>query len=363
MEDDFLLDEEDFDYEDQDLVNPEDGEDEEDDEEESGDGAAPKDAKEYHGKLTKDEIYLISAYDDITMSAKKNMDRVSTGGGRLFDGYLVDAVRTIVGASPQNTSMKTIEDHVKELFQTQGHNRIPASVYTPDQPLRSSDIDDDFGGMDDNGFNEAYAKEARNQVTRFIKYLADRDLSKDSAVSKKRKLRQIPAFLIFLFASGMYDLILNCDTLPDEYKKQVDSAFRRIQKQKYDIVEALAERYESRGRDKVAERVRKMGLDWFSREPAELRTLSTYSDLGLTYEDIMDYREFRPRFTNASRAITQDLISDMIEVVIEPGKIYEKLKDKTRSDAIADVKKLYQEWSKENPIDSELASKIIWKEI
>lgn len=365
MEDDFLLDEEDFDYEDEDLVSPEEEDEEEESEEESSEeeSGPPKSAEDYDGKLTRDEIYLISAYDDIMMSAKKNTDRVSTGGGRLFDGNLVDAVRIIVGASPKNTSAMTIENFVKELFQTQGHNRIPASVYTPDQPLRGSDLDDDFGGVDDSGFNEAYAKEARNQIARFIKYLAERDLSKDSVVSKKRKLRQIPAFLIFLFASGMYDLILNCETLPQEYKEQVDNAFRRIQKQKYDIVEALAERYESKGRDKVAERVRKMGLDWFSREPAEIRTLASYADLGLTYEDVMDYREFRPRFTNASKTITQDLISDMIEVVIEPGKIYEKLKDKTRSDAIADVKKVYQEWSKENPIDSELASKIIWKDL
>ena len=48
---------------------------------------------------------------------------------------------------------------------------------------------------------------------------------------------------------------------------------------------------------------------------------------------------------------------------VNMGRIYEKLKDKTRTDAISDVKQVYKEWSKENPIDSELASKIIWKDL
>lgn len=366
-EDDFLLDEED-DLESQEYVTPddveegEDGDESESDEEESSDEPQLTE-EDYGGKMTRDEIYLSSAYDDIMTSAKKNLDRVSTGGGRMFDGNIVDAVRTIIGAAPKNTATMTIENFTKEFFQTQGHNRIPASVYVPDQPLRSGDLDDEFGGTDDSGFNEEYAKEARNQIARFVKYLADRDLSKDSITSLRRKQRQLPAFIIFLFSSNMYDLILNCETMPEEYAKQIKTAFERIQKQKYDIVEALAQRYESKGRNEVAARVRKMGLDWFSREPAEIRNLAAYSDLNLTYEDVMDYREFRPRFTNASRTITQDLISDYIEVVLEPGKMYEKLKDKTRSDAIADVKQVYKEWSKDNPMDTELASKIIWKDL
>ena len=76
----------------------------------------------------------------------------------------------------------------------------------------------------------------------------------------------------------------------------------------------------------------------------------------------MTYREFRPRYVNASKNITQELISDMIEVVLVPGKIYEKLKDKTRFDAISDVKQVYKDWSANNAVDSELASKIIWKD-
>ena len=368
-EDDFLLDDEE-DIESQEYVTPEDTDGDEDSdqddldsEDENGSGGPNLTEQDYGGRMTRDEIYLSSAYDDIMVSAKRNLDRVSTGGGRMFDGNIVDAVRTIVGADPKNTATMTIENFTKELFQTQGHNRIPASVYVPDQPLRSGDLDDEFGGTDDAGFNAEYAKEARNQVARFVNYLAERDLSKDSITSFKRKKRQLPAFIIFLFSSNMYDLILNCETMPEEYQRQIKVAFEKIQDQKYKVVEALAQRYDEKGRTEVAARVRKLGLEWFSREPAEIKNLASYADLGLTYEDIMDYREFRPRFTNASKTITQDLISDYIEVVLEPGKTLEKLKDKTRSDAIADVKQVYKEWSKDNPLDTELASKIIWKDL
>lgn len=364
-EDDFLLDDEE-DLEDQEYVTPEEDVDEEGDFESESDEekeSSPQLTEEdYGGKMTKDEIWLSSAYDDI-MAASKKEDRVSMGGGRAFPSNIVDAVRTIIAASPKNTAQMTVENYTKELFQTQGHNRIPASIYAPDQPLRSGDLDDEFGGADDAGFNEAYAKEARAQIARFVKYLSERDLSRDSIVSKRRKQRQLPALIIFLFSSGMYDLILNCETMPPEYAVQIKNAFERIQKQKYVIVEQLAQRYESRGRDKVAERVRKMGIEWFTKEPAEIRSLAAYADLDLDHQDVMDYREFRPRFTNASRTITQDLVSDLIEVVIEPNKLYEKLKDKTRSDAIADVKQVFKEWSKDNPMDSELANKIIWKDL
>ena len=75
------------------------------------------------------------------------------------------------------------------------------------------------------------------------------------------------------------------------------------------------------------------------------------------------YREFRSRFTNISKSITQDVISDLIEVVIdEEAGIYEKLKDKTRAEAIADVKQVYKNWSKDNAAE-DLANKVIWKEI
>ena len=366
-DEDFLLDDEDSDsgY----IVTPadEDAEDEDNDEngsevEEEAKPTRRKKATEddYDNRITHDELVLSSAYDDIR-AASKNPDKISVGG-KMFDQNIIDAVRTVISCSPANTSTHYIDKIALEFFQTQGHNRIPSSVYTPDQPLRGSSIGEEFGGQDDNGFNEQYAKEAREQIARFIKYLADRDLSKDSTVSRKRKLRQLPAFIIFLFSSGMYVLLLNCETLPPEYKTQVNNAFKRIQKQKYDIVEALAKRYEELGRQAIADRVRKMGLTWFDKEPAELTGLKTFKDLELTHEDIMVYREFRPRYVNASKNITQELISDMIEVVLVPGKIYEKLKDKTRFDAISDVKQVYKDWSANNAVDSELASKIIWKD-
>lgn len=367
MYDDFLLDDED-DFESQSYITPEEeeedvDEDEEDglEEEESVGKSKKKTEADYGGKLTNDEIYLSSAYDDIVLSAKKNLTKVNVGA--TFDGNIIDAVRTIIGSAPKNTSVQIVEEYTKSCFDTQGHNRIPASVYTPNQPIRSADLDEKFGGTDDLGFNEEYTKEAREQIARFIEYLASRDLSKDSIISRRRKQRQIPAFIIFLFSSGMYDLIINCPTMPKEYDDQIKRALKVIQQRKYEVVEALAQRYDSRGRTAVAERVRKMGLDWFSREPAKIKTLAYYADLGITQQDVADYREFRPKFTNASSTITQELISDLIEVVIEPGKIYEKLKDRTRSDAIIDVKQVYRDWAEDNADNSELATKVIWKEL
>ena len=106
-----------------------------------------------------------------------------------------------------------------------------------------------------------------------------------------------------------------------------------------------------------------MGLSWFYREPAEVRTAAEYRDLNLTPEDIEIYREFRPKYTNISTALTQDTISDYIEVVVDAKKgIYYKLKDKTRAEAINDVKKLFKEWSlKYQPENSQLADKLIFK--
>jgi hypothetical protein len=146
-EDDFLLDDEE-DLEDQEYVTPEEDVDEEGDFESESDEekeSSPQLTEEdYGGKMTKDEIWLSSAYDDI-MAASKKEDRVSMGGGRAFPSNIVDAVRTIIAASPKNTAQMTVENYTKELFQTQGHNRIPASIYAPDQPLRSGDLDDEFG--------------------------------------------------------------------------------------------------------------------------------------------------------------------------------------------------------------------------
>lgn len=363
MEDDYLLDE-DEDLEGQAFMGPDEDSDISDEEESSSipdielmddeDARLEKvDEAKYEGKMTKDEIWLSSAYDDIVQAGKRNPDNA-----------IEDAATIIVMANPKHTSVNTIGNIVKELFHKQGHSRMVNSLYTPDTPLRGEDVDVDFKDDDDSGFNKKYAQEAREQIARFIEYLATRDLSKDSVISRRRKQRQIPAFIIFIFSSGMYDLIVDCPTMPEEYATQVKEAMRKILKVKYDIVEDLAAKYESMGRDKVADRVRKLQLAWFGKEPAEIRTSAEYSDLDLTYDDVLVYREYRGRFTNTSRAITQDVISDMIEVVIDKDAgVYERLKDKTRSDAISDVKQVYKDWSKENPVDSELATKIIWKDV
>lgn len=319
-----------------------------------GEGLDDKEAKEYEGKMTKDEIWLSSAYDDIVAASKdtKNSNAIE------------DAATIVVMANPKHTSAVTISNVVKDLLNKQGHARMNNSLYTPDTPLRSEDVDIDYKEEDDSGFNKEYAKAARDQIARFIDYLANRDLSKDSVISRRRKQRHIPAFIIFLFSSGMYDLILNCPTLPEEYKTQVDQAFKKIMQAKYDIVEELAKKYEEKGRQKIADRVRKRQLSWFNKEPAEIRSSSEYADLDLTYSDVAIYREYRSKFTNVSKAITQDTISDMIEVVIDKDAgVYERLKDKTRSDAIADVKQVYKDWSKDNQTDTDLASKIIWKDV
>lgn len=305
------------------------------------------------GKLTERELDFILKYDDIKKEGKA-----------AGDNMLLDMLTIIVASNPQHSSQKTINDLVRSILGKTGKNRVTNSIYTPDEMLSGQDVDEDFLGDDASKFNRELIEEARSLIADFIDFLANRDLSKDSAFSKRRKLRQIPAFIIFLFSSGLYDLILNCPTMPKEYDDQINHAFQVIMKTKYDIVEQLAREYEARGRQIVADRVRKLGLAWFDREPAEIRILSDYQDLGLTYDDVVLYREFRSKFTNTSKTITQDTISDLIEVYQDPeAGIYEKLKDKTRSEAISDVKQVWKNWISDNARDSDLAKKIIWKSI
>lgn len=308
---------------------------------------------DYEGRMTKLEMKFSQSYDDIIAASKGNNDDA-----------IEDAATIVVFANPKHTSSVTVGNIIKELFKKQGHNRMINTVYDPDSQLRGEDWDEDLNGDESGSFNKEFALEAKNQIARFIGYLASRDLSKDSVMSRKRKMRHIPAFIIFLFSSGMYDFIVNCPTMPEEYATQIDAALKKIVKDKYDIVEALARRYEEAGRPRVAEKVRQMQLAWFNKEPAEIRTSSEFADLELTYEDVVIYREYRSKFTNTSKAITQEVISSMIVVVVDKeAGVYERLKDKTRSEAIADVKQVYKEWSKDNPIDSDLAKKIIWKKI
>lgn len=350
MEDDFLLDED----EDLQIYEAESEDDSEDDDnnppgqEEDLDKI---DKSEYEGKLTKDEIWLSSAYNDIVNAAKvvdkKNPDVIQ------------DVVTTVVWANPKHNSATTINNIVKEVFHKQGHSRMVNTAFTPDSPMRGDDLDDDS-----TGFNKEYTQAAREQITRFIGFLAGRDLSKDSIQAQRIKRRHIPAFIIFLFSSGMYDLIIDCPTMPKEYDDQIKNALNKLLKTKYDIVEQLAQEYEAAGRPLVAARVRKLQLNWFDKEPAEITTTANLRDLDLTPADVQIYKKYRSKFTNTSKAITQDIISDLIEVVIDPeAGIYERLKDKTRSDAISDVKQVYKNWAKDNPMDLELTNRVIWKDI
>ena len=303
--------------------------------------------------MTEREIWLESAYDDIVAANKNSKDTA-----------LQDTVMNILMANPMHTSMSTRSSILKDLFQKQGHNRMVNSVYTSDTPIRGADIEIELDNViDSTGFNIKFTEAAREYIAQFVGYLADRDLSKESINSRKRKEKQLPAFIIFMFSSGMYDLLINCPTMPEEYASQIDHALKEITKSKYDVVEALAVAYEEAGRQKVADRVRQMQLSWFENEPAQLRTLKTFKDLELTYEDVVIYKQYRSRWVNVSKAITQDTISNLIEVVEDKDAgIYYKLKDKTRSEAISDVKQVLKEWSKNNKYPSDLSEGIIFKE-
>lgn len=351
LDDDDELNEDYYRMDDDDEDSDEDDE-ELDDEEDEESRPTGTDA-DYEGHMTKREMQFSQYYDDIIAIAKDQTNK---------DNAIIDAATLVVTANPKHTSTVTVSNIIKELFKKQGHNRMINTVYDPDQALRSQDWDEDLNQEDSGTFNSQFAADAKDQIARFIGYLASRDLSKDSVMSRKRKLRNIPAFIIFLFSAGMYDFLIDCPTMPEEYKVQIDAALKKIVKGKYDIVEALARRYEEKGRPKVAEKVRQMQLAWFNKEPAEIRTSSEFANLDLTYDDVVTYREYRSKFTNTSKAITQDVISGLIEVVVDKkAGIYERLKDKTRSEAIADVKQIYKDWSKDNKTDSDLASKIIWK--
>lgn len=348
-EDDFLLDEEDEDT----YLSPDDTTESEDDDigdSEEDDDSAKIDESLYQGKLSGDELWLITAYNDVQKSKE-----------------VEEAATIIVMANPQHTSTNTVAQIIKDMFQKQGHSRMQATQYSQGL-LRGDDMkgiaDDDNDDVDIEVNNELM-EEIKNMVNEFIGYLANRDLSGDSVTSRRRKQRQIPAFIIFMFSSGIYDFILGCSNMSAEYQDQITFALKKINQAKYDILEQMIKKYEEAGRPEVAQKAREMGLSWFYREPAEVRTAAEYRDLNLTADDIAIYREFRPKYTNLTSALTQEVISDYIEVVVDSKKgIYEKLKDKTRSEAINDVKKVFKEWASQyQPENSELAEKLIFNNI
>lgn len=357
MDDEFLLDDNDGELDETGYYQNNEENDEEDpvseDDVGTEDEVDPEEkAKSYGGKLSEFEMKCILGYDDVVATAKQSGD----------DG-LMSALLTIVGTNPSHASSKVVADITRSILGRSGHNRMTNNIYTDNQALSGVDVDEDFLGDDGTSrFNQEFTEEARRLITDFIEYLANRDLSKDSVFSRNRKQRNIPALVIFLFSANLYNLIINIPTMPKVYDDQINNAFQVIMKNKFDLVEQLAREYEARGRQKVADRVRRMGISWFDREPAEIRILAEFADLELTYEDVVLYREYRLKFMNTSKTITQDYISDLIEVVIdEEAGVYERLKDKTRSEAIADVKQIWKQWTEENASDSDLAKKIIWK--
>lgn len=350
-EDDFLLDDEDEDV----YLSPDDATESDDDDvgdlvEEDDDESTKVDESLYQGKLSKDELWFITAYSDIQKC--KDVEEAAT---------------IIVLANPQHTSTNTVAQIIKDMFQKQGHSRMQATQYSQGL-LRGDDmkgiVDDENDDVDIEVNNELLT-ELKDMIAEFIGYLASRDLSEDSVTSRRRKQRQIPAFIIFMFSSGIYDFIIGCPTMPAEYQDQINFALKKINDAKYEVLEQMIKKYEDVGRPEVAQKVREAGLSWFYREPAEVRGAAEYKNLNLTADDIAIYREFRPKYTNLTSALTQDVISDYIEVVIDAKKgIYEKLKDKTRSEAINDVKKVFKEWVKQyQPENSELADKLIFKNI
>ena len=119
-EDDFLLDEEDEDtYIPSDNTSPDDDDDSGGDEE---DESTKLDTSLYQGKLSEEEIWLITAYTDI----QKSKD-------------IEDAVNIVVMANPQHTSTNTVAQIIKDIFQRQGHSRMQGTRYAPG-PLRGEDI-------------------------------------------------------------------------------------------------------------------------------------------------------------------------------------------------------------------------------
>lgn len=324
-----------------------------------------KNSKGEYG-LTDNEIKLGANYDSILGIVKSSKTGADSNSTRLIAEYVLgQVVNTVVLSSLKNTSNYTAEKITKDIMQKQGHARIPATVYSP-EPLRGSDLDSDFfmdEGSDSEAETERMRKELQRLIDGFVDYLANRDTSKDSVVMKKKKARHLPAFILYMFNLGAYQMMIDCQTMPRFFKKQIDSAMAGINKQKYDIVESLARRYEEKGRPLVAERVRQLQLAWFDKEPSMITGRKAYEDLDLTFDDVLTYREFRSKFINTSKTITLEVISDYIEVCDPSTGVYYKLKDKTRYEAIIEVKELWKEYCKDNADTQgqELANNLMFK--
>lgn len=290
------------------------------------------------------EVDLSKGYDEIKSS-----------------GSLEEAAQVIISAMPFNNNSVTVGNILIDLFNKQGRQRIVTNSHLGSGLLRGSDVETEIEGDSSEEFNAEFEEKNRELVWRFIDYLGNRDLSQDNAVNRNRKIRQLPAFIIYLFSSGLYGLLINCPTLPEDYRKQVDNALIRLNESKYEIVEELAEKYDEAGRYDVANRVRQLQLAFFDKEPAELANSAELRDLNLTGDDISIYKSVRSKFVNVSRSITQEVASELIEVVIDKESgISLKLKDKVRAEAILDVKSEFSKFAEDSKEDIESANNILF---
>jgi hypothetical protein len=356
-EDDFFLDENDDDLDSSYIVSTVDDDDSSDEgeeglEEESSrkrGGSKSTDVSLYENKLSEREIDMQRKYDDI-MKLQKDTDIRTTA-------------EIILNANPNNQSTIYIQQILKGIFNAQGHNRMTSGYVQIGQRLNADEV---AGILGEDVVEEMDTLKsiAARQVADFVEYLATMDLSEDSGMSKKRKQRHLPAFIIFLFSSNLYSLITQCPTMPPVYQKQIDRAFDSLNREKIKLVEDLAKAYDEAGRPEVGETVRNEGIHWFRKEPKEILGIKKYKDLNLGQRDVEIYKKFRTKYNNISTSITQDVISDYIEVVLDEKKgITDKLKDKTRTQAVDDVKRLYIDWAKENTDNANLASQLVYGNI
>lgn len=313
--------------------------------------------------ITNLELKYIHDYDRIT-ALEKNL-RSKTGPAA--ESAKEELVKILISAHPVHTSGSTVESIKKVLLMKQGkdHKRLSGSVYKGSQ-LNSEDVKDfEGGGSSDEDYriNTAVTEEATRLVDRFFAYLLTLPNPKDDEFTKRIKRRHIPAFIIFLFNAGLYNLLPGCNNIPPAYKKQIDSAFDKMNKSRMQIIEDIIKEYEAAGRHEVANKVREVQMSWFNREPAKLKTSAWGKELNLTDDDIRIYKKYRNKYLNIT-SVAQQVISEYIQVIInEDAGIYEKLKDKTRGEAIVKVKNLWKEWVKDQGITSDVARKIIWNDL
>ena len=355
-EDDFYLDENDEDDLESTYIVPTANGEDDDSDEDSEELVSPKRGKSkptdislYENKMTSAELEMQRKYDDI-MKLQKDTDISTTA-------------EIILNVNPNNTSTVYVQNILKSLFNAQGHNRMTSGFVKVGQRINTRDIARSLGEDVIDEVDELRDLAAK-QVANFVEYLASMDLSEDSGISKKKKQKYLPAFIIFLFSSNLYSLIVKCPTMPPVYQKQIDRAFDSLNKEKLKLVEELAKAYEEAGRPEVAAVVRSEGIHWFRKEPKEILGAKKHGDLNLTIKDVEIYKAFRPRYNNISTSITQEVISNYIEVVIDEKKgITMRLKEKTRTQAVDEVKRLYMDWARENTDNAQLASQLIYGNI